>query len=290
MSQKIEKYDFKIGLPQEIEIVDTNKLYAISPEKLTSLHRTGFYMIIWFRKGGNTHFVDFKPVKIKEDTLLFLNKDMVHRFDKNGNFEAKALLFTENFFCKNDEHSKFLRKSSLFNDFFSVSQIAVQASKTPFSEVFQQIEKELQRDKDGVQSDILRNLLYNVLLYATREIENTAILNTKKDIDFEVFLRFKDLLDHHFKQQKKVSDYTTALGVTEKKLNQITTKITDKSPKKIIDERTMLEAKRLLAYTHDSVKEIGYFLGFDEPTNFIKFFKKHDQNTPLEFREQTLLA
>ena len=52
----------------------------------------------------------------------------------------------------------------------------------------------------------------------------------------------------------------------------------------------MLEAKRILAHTTESVKEIGYDLGFDEPTNFIKYFKKHSKFTPTEFREQNTLA
>jgi len=52
----------------------------------------------------------------------------------------------------------------------------------------------------------------------------------------------------------------------------------------------MLEAKRLLAHTNESVKEIGYNLGFDEPTNFIKYFRKHSNSTPIEFREQFALA
>lgn len=54
----------------------------------------------------------------------------------------------------------------------------------------------------------------------------------------------------------------------------------------MIDDRVMLEAKRLLAHTQDTIKEIGYTLGYDEPTNFIKYFKKHNGQTPVEFREQ----
>jgi AraC-like DNA-binding protein len=48
----------------------------------------------------------------------------------------------------------------------------------------------------------------------------------------------------------------------------------------------MLEAKRLLAHTHKSVKEIGFSLGFQEPTNFTKYFRKHTGLSPVEFRNQ----
>jgi len=57
-----------------------------------------------------------------------------------------------------------------------------------------------------------------------------------------------------------------------------------KTPKQLIDERILLEAKRLLVHSNDPGKIIGLSLGFDEPTNFNKFFKKHTGKTPSEFR------
>ena len=57
------------------------------------------------------------------------------------------------------------------------------------------------------------------------------------------------------------------------------------SAKELIDERVVLEAKRMLVHTSNSIKEIGFDLGFDEPTNFIKYFRKHEEKTPIEFRK-----
>jgi AraC-like DNA-binding protein len=100
---------------------------------------------------------------------------------------------------------------------------------------------------------------------------------------------FRDLLEAHYKDQKQVSYYAAQLLITEKRLNQATTKVLDKTPKEIIDDRIMLEAKRLLAHTSENIKEVGYALGFEEPTNFIKYFKKHASTTPTEFRENLTL-
>ncbi|MNL40944.1 DNA-binding transcriptional regulator AraC [compost metagenome] len=54
----------------------------------------------------------------------------------------------------------------------------------------------------------------------------------------------------------------------------------------MIDQRVMLEAKRLLVHTHESIKEIGFALGFEEPTNFVKYFRKHSGLTPVAFRDK----
>jgi AraC family transcriptional regulator, transcriptional activator of pobA len=101
---------------------------------------------------------------------------------------------------------------------------------------------------------------------------------------------FNDLLEADFKTQKQVAYYANKIIITEKRLNQATTNIIGKTPKEIIDARVLLEAKRILAHTNESIKEIAYQLGFEEPTNFIKYFKKHTAFTPTEFREQNNLA
>lgn len=285
MTTNIKKYNFKPGLPQEFEIVGIGQLYKEFKDTLTASHRTGFYHILWFQKGSPTLLVDFNPVKIKPNTILFLNKDTVQRFDANSNFDGKAILFTDSFFCRTEADTKFLRSSILFNDLFSVSQLQLQKSSPPFAEVVQQMETELTNIKDNYQSDILQNLLHNLLLLSDRERRKQNFTEVKKGADLDYIMLFKDLLENQFRQQKLVSNYAEQLRVTEKRLNKATSKILDKSPKQMIDERIMLEAKRLLAYTNETVKEIGFDLGFDEPTNFIKYFRKRHHSTPVEFRE-----
>lgn len=100
MKTVIKKYEFKLGLPVEFEIVSLNDLYKTHREVLANPHRAGFYHILWFQKGHPMHLVDFKPVAVSTGTFLFLNKDTVQRFDINEDFEGEAILFTESFFCQ----------------------------------------------------------------------------------------------------------------------------------------------------------------------------------------------
>ena len=286
MTTDIKKFTFKPGLPQEFEVVGIGQLYKSFANELTSPHRTGFYHILWFQKGSPTHLVDFNPVKISPNTILFLNKDTVQRFDNNGGFDGKAILFTDTFFCKTENDSRFLRSTILFNNLFSVSQIQLSKTASQFADLFQLMETELKNENGKSQSDILKNLLHNLLLVSERERLKQDFTEIKKGADLDYVMLFKDLLEGNYRRLKKVNDYAKKISVTEKRLNQATSKILDKSPKQMIDERIMLEAKRLLAHTNESVKEIGFDLGFDEPTNFIKYFRKHSHSTPVEFREQ----
>nr|WP_262904408.1 helix-turn-helix domain-containing protein [Polaribacter porphyrae] len=99
-------------------------------------------------------------------------------------------------------------------------------------------------------------------------------------------MQFKELLEANFITHKKVDFYCSQLHITPKKLNASTSTILGRSPKRIINDRIILEAKRLLVHTTNNSKEISYSLGFQEPTNFIKFFKKNLNTTPLAFREK----
>ena len=290
MNSDIKKYLFKKGLPQEFELVDIKQLYNNNSDTLTAPHRSGFYHILWFQKGSPTHLVDFNPIKIKPGTVIFLNKDIVQRFDKEGDFDGKAILFTDNFFCKNESDMIFLRSNILFNDLFSISQIQMSKTASLFADLFRLMEIELENEKDISQSEILKNLLHNFLLLSVRERRKKNFTEIKKGADLDYVLLFKDLLETNYRNLKQVSNYANKISVTEKRLNQATSKILDKSPKQMIVERVMLEAKRLLAYTNESAKEIGFNLGFDEPTNFVKYFRKHSNSTPVEFREKFISA
>lgn len=290
MTTDIKKYDFKPGLPQEFEILDIASTFEIHKDILTTTHRTGFYHIIWFQHGSPTHLVDFNPIEISPNTLLFLNKDTVQRFDKRTKFGGKAILFTDSFFCRTETDTRFLRNSILFNDLYSVSKIQVQKKSKLFEDLLQQMTDELQNIKDNYQADILQNLLHNFLLHSERKRRKQDFTEIKKGADLDYVMLFKDLLETCYKSEKHVNYYAKEIIITEKRLNQATTKVLGKTPKEIIDDRIMLEAKRILAHTTESVKEIGFALGFEEPTNFIKYFKKHSKLTPTEFREKNALA
>ena len=290
MKTEIKKFEFKPGLSHEFEIVDIGDLYRDFKDALTTIHRAGFYHIIWFQKGAPTHLVDFNPIEIQPNSLLFLNKDTVQRFDNKTKFEGKAILFTASFFGKTQADVNYLRNSVLFNNLFAVSQIKINQAEKIFADILHSMTEELQKINDNLQADILQNLLHNFLLVAERERRKQHYTEVKKGADLDFVMQFKELLESNFNNKKQVNFYAKALNITEKRLNQATSTIFGATPKKIIDDRVILEVKRILAHTTESIKEIGYSLGFDEPTNFIKYFKKHTYSTPVEFRQKNNLA
>ncbi len=289
MTHAIKKYKFKPDTPIEIEVVDLAQLTQEKAAYLVQPHRTNFYHIFLFEAGTPLHIVDFEPIQTQPNTLLFVDKDRVHQFDSGQIYKGKVLIFTDDFFSIDATDQRFLRNSILFNDLADVPLLRLDQDRFQvFLALCTTIHQELAAPEDRVKHPLLKNLVQHFLLRAEREKRKSGYEEIKNGPDLDCTLLFRDLLEQYFTQAKNVSYYAERLHISEKRLGQATRKIMGKTPKVLIDERVLLEAKRRLVHEHQSIKELGFSLGFEEPTNFVKFFRKHTLLTPLEFRERQL--
>lgn len=104
--------------------------------------------------------------------------------------------------------------------------------------------------------------------------------------DLQVFHRFNELIEAHYLEHWPLARYAQGIGVTEARLNEVCRRIADLPSKRLILERLMQEARRLLLYTGSSANEICYRLGFKDPAYFSRFFLRYAQLTPGEYRQR----
>ena len=285
MTNQIKKLKFKQNTPLQIEVVSLHALTTINKDHLVAPHRTNFYHIFLFENCQPTHFVDFEPIKIEPYSLLFIDKDRVHQFDQLLKYKGQILIFTDDFFCTTETDARFLRSSILFNDFGYKPALKLNSNDfEKYSRICKDISEELTLSADDSNPILLKNLLHNFLLHAQRDKRRHGVSEFKKGADLDYTLLFRDLLESNYTKMKSVKDYSQLIFISEKRLSQATTKIIGKSPKEIINDRILLEAKRLLVHTNLSIKEMGQILGFDDPAYFVRYFKKNAETTPVEFR------
>ncbi|MDO5510016.1 MAG: helix-turn-helix domain-containing protein [Weeksellaceae bacterium] len=284
MQNEISKYNFSHEESIEFEITDLRELFLRKQEMMTKIHRAGFYQIVWFQYGSSKHMIDYTSVNVEPGSLIFINKDSILQYDSENEFGGKIIFFTESFFAKTIADLDFLRKTIFFDKLLPFSESRITDKSVFLTRIFEDLETEFTRNKDRWQEFLLKNMLHNLILFAERERSHSNFTFQQNSAELDCVLEFRNELEIDFRKEKMVSYYANKLGVTEKKLNLATSKILGKTPKSIIDERIMLEAKRMLNYSSDSVKEICYSLGFEEPTNFNKYFRKHEDMTPKQFR------
>lgn len=101
-----------------------------------------------------------------------------------------------------------------------------------------------------------------------------------------LFRRFNLEIETHFREHLTLSHYAKTLNVTEARLNSVCRRIAGSPSKRLVHDRLMQEARRLLVFTRMSVNEIGYQLGFQDPAYFCRFFARHVGSTPSRYRQQ----
>jgi AraC-like DNA-binding protein len=145
--------------------------------------------------------------------------------------------------------------------------------------------------RDNIQNDMLIMLLKRLIITITRLARSKYIPDPKlQDQRLDVFRKFNIFVEGNFRTEHSVNYYARLLNKSPKTLSNIFSLYNNKTPLQVIQERIVIEAKRLLYYTPKSVKQITYELGFEDPAYFSNFFKKHTSLSPLEFRSSKELA
>ena len=99
-----------------------------------------------------------------------------------------------------------------------------------------------------------------------------------------LYRRFRALLERDFAVAHDVGHYADALGYSTRTLARATQAAAGRTPKQAIQDRIVLEARRLLAHTDLPSATIATQLGFRDPSNFSAFFATHTATTPTAFR------
>ena len=139
---------------------------------------------------------------------------------------------------------------------------------------------------DHVQGEMLRTLLKKLLILSTRMVKKTIQEPNLPNAQVEIIRQYNLLVEAHFPEKHKVKDFADLLFKSPKTLSNLFKKYNEKSPLRIINERILLEARRLLLYSNKTTEEIAYYLGYKDAGHFSKFFKKNEGLSPTVFRTE----
>jgi len=131
---------------------------------------------------------------------------------------------------------------------------------------------------------ILASLVKALLHVLSRECPSIREISKSQRDYINLYLDYLKLLNNKYRDKHYVADYTELLAVSEKTLNRACQAVAQTSAGQIIHQRLNFEAKRLLFTSTNTIKEIGFHLGFKDPAHFNKFFKNRNKITPREFR------
>lgn len=272
------------GESTDFEFLNLSKFFARIPEiqnhNPTDPHRVIFFALLMVTKGTGSHQIDLKDYTLKAGSVLKIAKGQVHAFQKGADYEGVLIIFTERFVLKHFSKSSINIISHLYN-YHITSPIF---NDILGNELFiNELTLELTHDNTYAQKNIVAALLNLYLLRLERQSNTGKLLNINKKYH-AIFMQFKDLVEAHYIKTRNVKDYAELMFISTKYLNKTVKDFTLNTAKTFIDQYVILEVKRAIVITNKSFKEIAFEVGFDEVTNFTKFFKKHTGMTPKQFK------
>ncbi len=140
--------------------------------------------------------------------------------------------------------------------------------------------------RDNLQGEMLRLLLKRFIILCTRLARKQLSGFPVNEKGFDIIQRYYVLVDNHFKEKKQVQAYAALLHRSPKTLSNLFAAYGMPSPLKIIQERVVTQAKRLLLHTSHSIKEISVILGFESVGTFSRFFKNMTGENTSAYRKR----
>ena len=242
-------------------------------------HKHDFFTFLMFEKGSGSHSIDFVMYTVKNRQAHLLFPGQVHSWELGKNTRAYQLMISRN----------------LFETFSLVPGLPATGFNTHpvihlSTEVFKNVLYELQAIKNELtlgfnDSDIVSLRSRLVLQLISREAEE-KFQELKVYQNTPLLLEYRTLVDAHFKEYRSVAYYARQLHISPNYLNILCKKQLQVPAMSFIQQRVMLEARRLILASDMSLKEIAFDLGFNDLAYFSNFFKSHSGLSPRQFRER----
>lgn len=261
---------FGCGFLQDyLKTKDPYALYFF--RQLHTIHRVDFFIWLICLDGQTVHMLDCKKIILAKGQAMLIRPNQVHQVLDLKNSNGFFVVWREEF---------------LLNSVDLDNVPSVQFFNQKDSDELKSFGQLLKTGKEFAQLSLkilfLQNQLTAFLYYLTQKFNKPTNQKSQAENRFNAFNR---LLEKHFLNQKQVQFYAKTLNCSPKTLNVACQSQTGKSVKTLIERRVFLESKRLLVHSKLSINAIAGHLGFIDGTQFAKFFKKHEQKTANEFRQ-----
>lgn len=242
---------------------------------LTQAHRHEFYSLAVTGKLRSQFMVDFRLVELPPESLFLLAPWQVHLpTDEDPALDAFLISFTADFLPAG----------------FPALPLCMERAVTPdaatFSDIWQlceQLQKEF-TSRRALQEQVLQHYLAVLLTLFMRHLPENS---NRQRLQPELLVRYRELMEKHLLNWSSPGEYARALHVTTDHLNEVVKQETGQTASALLAARRVLEAKRMLLHSSHGIKEIAWYLQFNEVTYFNRFFKQHTGQTPVAFRIST---
>lgn len=262
----------------EKSLIYIRNLGNCPPSYLNDPGRKDFFEIVWLKNEEALHALKDTELEAKADWIYLIPPYRVHQLNKAG--KNGELISFKRSMLEEEDKEFLLDLFKIFNVQGEFSCLRLnETSATELSGIFQLLDKEYTSNNIVMVRALLKVFLLKLIQVKEHEF-------TTQDIHQKRVYEFLMLLESNYQQVRNTDFYAGKLGISSKRLNQILKDKLSKTGMQLIHDRLILEAKRSIIHSENTIKEIAYELGFSDRPYFSRFFKKQTGQTPEEFQKQ----
>lgn len=269
------------------EIIDLKDIYHRYDSGVLAIagtpHRISFHNLLFITDGAGEHFVDFHKFPVAKGSVVFINQGQVHHFDVKNKPSGKLIVFTDSYIQKvaSIVEMQILPPTHFMSSALPSFKLEPNTEEQ-LSTLVPVIEAEYQSKRVNIR---FLQALFAAFLIKISEARPDIYHADMTQYQIALFNQFILVLEESYTTTRDAHFYAQQVGTTYKTLNKICKLATNKTAKQLIDAHTILEAKRRLTIDKVQIQQLSDSLGFDEASNFVKYFKKHTLLTPSQFRK-----
>jgi len=281
----VKRYDFfknKYGDELLIDLIPLENLAKYIREGCP--HYLSYFDITLLTGGKGYFCIDQHKYEIQQGTIFFSSPGQVRYWNCEVLPKGTVLIFEEEFLSRFLNDSQFINDLNYFNSGDIPPKLDLIAADTEhLIHLLGNIGQEIELFKRNDQY-ILQALLYQTLVWLNRKY-STFYQTVNTENSNRYIGEFTKLVHKEFNLHHSVAYYAQSLNITSGYLNDLCKMHLGVNAKQYIQNRIILEAKRLLLYTVLQVEEIALQLGFEDTTYFTRKFRQMTGITPLSFRQ-----
>ncbi len=277
MSGKIKGYTSITGDPNKLEKKNYVSYLEIKNRKDLTPVADNLFTLVLVEKGNGVHTINAKDYQVKPRQIHITNPGQRDKWKLQPEIKAQRLVIKRALIETFSSSLQFPFSDRNQHPVLDLDNLSCQKIRAEFSA----IKKELSTATIFMELVNARCRLIALMINLWMEHKFSDKLPSQAG---SLSYRFHALVEKHFKTQKSVAFYAKHLCITPNYLGVICRKQYGMSALELIQERVLLEAKRLLHSSDRSIKEIAFDLGFRNQTYFGYFFKTKTGLTPKEYK------
>ena len=255
--------------------------------KLPDLNLKGSFLKFIWNKGASDVLIKLdNQEKVLYSNQIICTTYLQHIGVINNQEDVVVLLFNREFYCVHTNDSEVSCNGLLFFGSNQTPVIQLNQHEVQILSYLISVLKEEFEIVDGNREEMLRILLKRFIIRCTRLAKQQMFKGEISAKEVDVVRSFNVLVEQHYKELKKVSDYASLMSKSPKTIANIFNQYAECTPLQVIHQRIIIEAERLFNYTNKSAKQIGQELGFDDASQFSKFFKNATGKSISQYRNE----